>query len=69
MAEARKCDRCGGLYEIQYNPPPQGGIKKPKYEVTENYYSKNQHGDDESKRLDLCPLCVEKLKQFIGGKD
>lgn len=68
MADAKKCDRCGDLYEIEYNPAPLGGIKKPKYTVTDNYYSRNQHDDDVSRQLDLCPVCVDKLKQFVGGQ-
>lgn len=43
MANAKKCDRCGKLYEENCYGRPYG-----------------------TQRLDLCPTCMDKLKQFMA---
>lgn len=53
MASAKKCDRCGALYEMPVNPILR--IKKDLYPY-------------EPKYIDLCPQCYEELKQWLENK-
>ena len=48
--QAKKCDICGALYELQCTP-----------DVRINIYS-HPYGD---RWLDLCPKCQEKLERFV----
>ena len=61
--QARKCDRCGKLYEI-YNglEVVKGGdiyntVRLEKENIANIY-----------KKLDLCPECMEKLVNFIKNE-
>lgn len=63
---ARKCDRCGKLYE-QYEGKTNyrelsgaNGVK-----LIDVYMSDN--GYDNRKRYDLCPECMAKLVAFLNG--
>lgn len=51
--EACKCDLCGHFYDLSNN--------MPKYWVT-----KYALGNRET--YDLCPVCQEKLQEFLGVK-
>lgn len=65
MALAKKCDRCGNLYEyypigskVQYN-----GIRRIKIRPDGNQ-------SDQDSSLDLCPTCMSEFDRFMidGGK-
>lgn len=53
MANAKKCDRCGAFYDEIINPNLR--IEEHNYPFV-NY-------------IDLCPQCVEELKQWLNSKN
>ena len=64
MALAKKCDRCGKLYEHYFNS------KKSQYNAIKRL-CKSEKGNimDEEKSIDLCPECMSEFNKFmIGGK-
>ena len=64
MALAKKCDRCGKLYEHY----PTGS--KPQYNAIRRLY-KTENGGITSvgESIDLCPECMEAFDKFmINGK-
>lgn len=64
MALAKKCDRCGKLYEHY----PTGS--KPQYNAIRRLY-KTENGGITSVgvSIDLCPKCMEAFDKFmINGK-
>ena len=80
--EAKKCERCGKLYEIQdanpYIPVYFPGL--PVSDWNKENYSESRIRKDNTKLIsvdlrggevvDLCPECREKLKDFFeSGKD
>ena len=57
MADAKKCDRCGDLYERPKTEPVPKVVKdiqRYHYEFYEFY--------------DLCPNCLAKLRIFLANK-
>ena len=63
MAIARKCDRCGKLYEYY----PQGG--KVQYNGVQRIYNHISGGYDSDSSLDFCPKCMSAFDEFmIRGK-
>lgn len=68
MASARKCDRCGKLYEVY-------DVKCKKYETvaTDRFNAVKlcrtvDDGYYRGKMLDLCPECMDGLLQFLSMK-
>lgn len=66
MSNARKCDRCGNLYEaynVQENAKKPSGIKLLNIDSEGRYY--------QSKPLDLCPDCMKKITDifFMKGEE
>lgn len=59
MASARKCDRCGALYE-PYNGT-NGVIPVQIYDGLEPSTT--------SRAKDLCPECMKLLEKFLDGED
>lgn len=63
MVIARKCDRCGKLYEIY----PQGN--KVQYNGVQRIYGRINGGYDTDRPYDLCPKCMSAFDEFmIKGK-
>lgn len=58
--EAKRCDRCGALYDDSMNVP--GAVYRliwmPEY---------HSHYDTEE-RVDLCPTCQEELKEWMNAR-
>lgn len=59
---ARKCDRCGALYEF-YEDYPEGGNQVGFMKVNKN----DAMRFNTSYIYDLCPGCMEKLVKFMKG--
>lgn len=51
--DAKKCDRCGKLYEWT------GVRSKIEVRIDNHPYGYNT--------VDLCPKCTEELREFLGG--
>ena len=65
MADAKKCDRCGVLYEI-YNR-----ISKPVEPDTWNGMTLvrlDSYGNKNVKYFELCPTCMQMQLIFLTGK-
>lgn len=63
MAIARKCDRCGKLYEYY----PEGN--KVRYNGVQRIYGRINGGYDMDNPLDFCPKCMSAFDEFmIRGK-
>lgn len=63
MAIARKCDRCGKLYEFY----PQGN--KPQRNGVQRIYGRINGSYDTDRPYDLCPECMSAFDEFmIRGK-
>lgn len=65
MAQARKCDRCGQLYEpkgvlIKNIKGKVNAIKLIDKDFDETYWSRGC--------LDLCPKCLEELDKWLTMK-
>ena len=64
MALAKKCDRCGKLYE-EYNTKEDckkiNGIALLNIDCHEKYYL---HGP-----IDLCPDCKDSFKEWLANKN
>lgn len=61
---AKKCDRCGNLYELKYYPEMfgSGNIRSDCIEV----FSRNKFGDKKKgKEYDICPDCAMALKMWL----
>lgn len=56
MANAKKCDKCGKLYEM---PEKKTGLN-----VFENY--ETEDGRVLTRSIDLCEECEEKAKAFFA---
>lgn len=65
MADAYKCDICGGLYE-HYR-----GIKIIEKGTSYNTMYLTHGASCDSRRFDLCPKCMQKIVDFIkeGGDE
>lgn len=61
MASAKKCDRCGKLYEENYN------TDEPNMLILANDSSNRLFYDYNS--IDLCQECMKKITKFIKGDD
>lgn len=55
MAYAGKCDRCGGFYDLPFEHG--AAIRARMVDVF----------DDAVKTKDLCPDCLEELRDFLEG--
>ena len=64
MAFAKKCDRCGKLYE-EYNT--EHDSKKINGIMTLNLDFKRRYYSNES--LDLCPECKDSFEEWLGRKE
>ena len=65
MALAKKCDRCGGLYEpkaIKYDGESFNGVAL----VTKENESKIHYT---TVYKDLCPGCIAKIKNFLKAEE
>ena len=63
MAIARKCDRCGKLYEYY----PEGN--KIRYNGVQRIFKLINGGYDMDNPLDFCPKCMSAFDEFmIKGK-
>ena len=63
MAIARKCDRCGKLYEYY----PKGN--KVQYNGVQRIYRHKNGNLDYEEIFDFCPECMNAFDEFmIGGK-
>lgn len=65
MALAKKCDRCGKLYEHY----PKGN--KTQYNAIKRVYKSHSCTSiQEDYSLDLCPECMSKFDKFmtVGGR-
>ena len=63
MANARKCDRCGKLYEeynVGYNNKKPNGIQLISLDTSHKYFGYFL--------MDLCPDCMKKLLDFANRK-
>ena len=64
MAIARKCDRCGKLYEYY----PEGN--KVRYNGVQRIFNHIGGGYDMDNPLDFCPECMKAFDEFmIIGKE
>lgn len=65
MADAKKCDRCGGFYieneSIHSKGRVNGGVIGGIYTVTIN--------DDRDEYFDLCDPCLKKLFKFLNNEE
>ena len=61
MANAKKCDRCGRLYEYYEGVEVTKGGRKYHALSVENGYV--------NKWYDLCPVCMTKLVDFINNSE
>lgn len=63
MAFAKKCDRCGKLYE-EYNtksdPMNTNGVTVVNLDHSRNYHTQ--------KVLDFCPKCNESFNKWLKGE-
>ena len=70
MAIARKCDRCGKLYE--YYPICSRNLRlcnKIQYNGVQRIYNHINGGYDSDSPLDFCPECMSAFDEFmIRGK-
>lgn len=57
MALAKKCDRCGVLYE------PYNGVNGISFECISAYGDV----DKTEKTIDLCPECMTKIRSIFNG--
>lgn len=57
MANAKKCDRCGGYFDISSNNFNRLSLY--------NSYRTSDNG----KMFDLCPTCMANLRTWLDGKD
>lgn len=55
MADAKKCDRCGALYEKP--------VCNPILQITQDNHPYSPI------HIDLCPQCYEELKQWLQDKN
>ena len=62
MANAKKCDRCGGFYEFG-----DIGVSKGGSYVTGISFTRRNNSPIEA--MDLCKECIDKLKCFIDGAE
>lgn len=64
MASAKKCDRCGKLYE-EYNTEKNNkkinGIMTLNLDFQRRYYSHTP--------FDLCPECKDSFEEWLGKKN
>lgn len=58
MANAKKCDKCGKLYEL---PEKKVGLN-----IFENYEA---DGKVLTRSIDLCEECEEAIKNIIEGEE
>ena len=61
MANAKKCDRCGKLYEMYRGIPliDEGNVYHALILVDQRY--------DDRKPFDLCPECMQKVIYFLDN--
>lgn len=63
MASARKCDRCGKLYEFYYKE--SDGMVINGMTLVENDVTYNSHKT--KMYIDLCPECLTQLAEWLEG--
>ena len=61
MANAKKCDRCGRLYESYEGVAVTKGGRK--------YHALSLENDYVYKWYDLCPVCMARLVNFISNSE
>jgi hypothetical protein len=66
MASAKKCDRCGTLYEGKEISKKLKGFN---YEVVTSCFNIAFSGSHYTETFDLCPKCSEKYEKFLTGGD
>ncbi|MCC8049738.1 MAG: hypothetical protein LIP10_03635 [Clostridiales bacterium] len=60
MADVKKCDRCGTIYD----PQASKSIYEPRMALVENFH---EHANPSFMvTYDFCPECEEKLKQWLN---
>lgn len=64
MADAKKCDRCGKLYE-PYNKSRLYGTMR----VSAFAFMIENRGYSLDERYDLCPDCMKFLQKWFKGKE
>ncbi|MCE5213991.1 MAG: hypothetical protein LLF83_04645 [Methanobacterium sp.] len=60
MANARKCDRCGKLYEeynVGYNKKKPNGIQLISLDTSHKYFGYFL--------MDLCPDCMDQFQEWL----
>lgn len=67
MAVARKCDRCGKLYE-EYIVECER-LTKHKINAVRLVHKNRNENTDRGLAFDLCPECMEKFKSFMNIQD
>jgi len=65
MALAKKCDRCGKLYE-HYPIGDQAGVFNSIKRVRKN--DEGHVRSYEERSIDLCPECMDTLNRFLKGE-
>lgn len=68
MASAKKCDRCGTLYEGK-EISKKLKLKGINYEVVTSCFNIAFSGSHYTETFDLCPKCSEKYEKFLTGGD
>ena len=63
MASARKCDRCGNLYEIY------DGIRFERGGYSYNWMRILTNHGSAMRDFDLCPECMTKLIEFLRNEE
>ena len=59
MAEAKQCDRCGNFYR------PYDGEKYESEKRSYHFNCIDIANEQQYKRLDLCPECMQKIIKFL----
>ncbi len=62
MADAKRCDRCGGFYERM---PDERGERSFNV-IRMNYMDSFGGGEIPRKRLDLCPYCLDSFLSWMS---
>lgn len=63
MANAKKCDRCGGYYDKNMVTLPE------KNTIVRTVYFETINGYNSGTEYDLCDKCFTKLFKFLGGAE
>lgn len=60
MANAKKCDRCGKLYELKYTYP------FPQIKIVDEFSANNQRAYLDLSDLDICLECRRSFFDWLG---